>query len=106
MNRPAGLDADAILSLDRMVHEPARLLILTVLSGAESVEFNFVKQVTGLTKGNLSGHAARLEAAGYIDIDKEFRRKIPVTSYRITSAGKKALETYWEQLRNLQPQTR
>jgi DNA-binding PadR family transcriptional regulator len=81
-----------------MVHEPARLAILTVLSSAGSVEFKFVEAVTRLSKGNLNSHATKLEAAGYLTVGKAFRGKTPVTTYRITEKGRTALATYWKQL--------
>lgn len=83
-----------LLDVDRMVHEPARLAILTVLAEAEEVEFRFMETVTGLTRGNLSSHASRLEAAGYIEVRKTFRGRTPVTSYRITDTGRRALHGY------------
>lgn len=86
------------LDLDRVVHEPARLAILTVLASAESVEFKFLEAVTRLSKGNLNSHATRLEGAGYIEVEKGYRGRIPVTTYRITEAGRRALATYWQQL--------
>jgi DNA-binding transcriptional ArsR family regulator len=93
----------AIIDLDRMVHEPARLAILTVLSAAEQVEFLFLLRVTGLTKGNLSIQAQKLEAAGYVKTTKAFRGRVPVTSFKITAAGRRALLSYHEQLRSLLP---
>jgi DNA-binding transcriptional ArsR family regulator len=87
------------LDLDRVVHEPARLAILTVLAEAEEVEFRFLEEITGLTRGNLSSHASRLEEAGYITILKEFRGRKPLTSYRMTEAGRQALAAYRAQLR-------
>jgi DNA-binding transcriptional ArsR family regulator len=87
------------LDLDRIVHEPARLAILTVLAEAKEVEFRFLEQITGLTRGNLSSHASKLEEAGYITVHKEFRGRKPLTSYRITDAGRQALATYRAQLR-------
>jgi DNA-binding MarR family transcriptional regulator len=92
-----------ILDLDRMIHEPARLAILTVLSAAEDVEFLFLLKVTGLSKGNLSVQTQKLEAAGYLKTAKGFRGRVPVTSFRITAAGRKALSAYQEQLRALLP---
>lgn len=89
----------ALVDLDRIVHEPARLAILTVLAQAEEVEFRFVETVTGLTRGNLSSHASKLENAGYIEVEKAFRRRTPVTRYRITPAGRKALADYRDRLR-------
>jgi DNA-binding transcriptional ArsR family regulator len=89
----------AILDLDRMIHEPARLAILTVLAAAQDVEFLFLLKVTGLSKGNLSVQGQKLEAAGLIKSEKAFRGRIPVTKFRITSAGRKALSAYQDQLR-------
>ncbi len=87
-----------LLDLDRMVHEPARLAILTVLASAGSVEFKFMEQVTRLSKGNLNSHATKLETAGYLEVLKAFRGKVPVTSFRITEPGREALANYWRQL--------
>ncbi len=93
----------AILDLDRMVHEPARLAILTVLASAEEVAFLFLQRVTGLSKGNLSSHTQKLEAAGYLVTVKAFQGRIPVTSFRITEDGRTALHVYHQQLRALLP---
>jgi len=93
----------AILDLDRVVHEPARLAILTVLSAAEEVEFLFLLKVTGLSKGNLSAQAQKLEAAGYLQTIKAFRGRVPVTSFRMTDEGRSALLAYHAQMRALLP---
>jgi len=87
-------DPRALLGVDRLVHEPARFLMLAILSGAEEVEFKFLEETTGLTKGNLSSHASKLEEAGYIEIRKAFRGKTPVTSLRITREGTRAFNAY------------
>ena len=87
-----------LLELDRMVHEPARLAILTVLASANAVEFKFLEQVTHLSKGNLNSHATKLETAGYLEVLKAFWGKVPVTSFRITETGREALANYWKQL--------
>jgi DNA-binding transcriptional ArsR family regulator len=84
----------ALLELDRVVHEPARLAILTVLAAAEEVQFKFLEEALGLTRGNLSSHVSKLEDAGYLTVTKAFDEKLPVTSYRITARGRKALEAY------------
>lgn len=97
-------DLQPILNLDRTVHEPARLAILTVLAAAEEVEFLFLQRVTGLSKGNLSSHTQKLEAAGLIETRKSFRGRIPVTSFSITSQGRSALRAYHQQLRALLPE--
>lgn len=91
---PPDAEIHAALRLDRLVHEPARLALLAVLSGAEEVDFAFLLAATGLTKGNLSRQASKLEAAGYLTIQKYFRGKIPATSYRITAVGRAALTRY------------
>jgi DNA-binding MarR family transcriptional regulator len=91
-------DLESLLTLDRLVHEPARLVILTVLAEAEEVEFRFLETVSGLTKGNLSGHIAKLEEAGYVVVKKFFRGKLPATSLKITRSGRSALKTYRQQL--------
>lgn len=85
---------DNLLALDRLVHEPARLAILTVLSGAEQVEFGFLETVCRLSKGNLSSHLSKLEAGGLVAIEKSFRGKRPLTRASITGAGRKALDGY------------
>ena len=86
-------------SLDRLVHEPARLGILTILANAEDVEFKFVGTMLGLSNGNLSSHAQKLEDAGYIKVIKGYEGKKPTTSFRITAMGRKALANYWEGMR-------
>lgn len=83
-----------LLELDRTVHEPARLAILVLLSVVETADFLYILDETGLSKGNLSSHTAKLEEAEYITIEKAFVDKIPRTVYRITGAGEAALETY------------
>ena len=84
--------------LDRTIHEPARLRILTVLSGVDEADFKFLLNTLALTKGNLSSHVDRLEKAGYVNIIKSFNGKIPHTDFSITEAGAEALEKYWEDL--------
>src|SRR5664279_5048361 len=97
-------DPRAILDLDRLVHEPARLAILTVLASAEEVAFLFLQRVTGLSKGNLSSHTQKLEAAAYLETIKTFQGRIPVTSFRITEDGRLALKNYHKQMRALLPE--
>ena len=88
----------AVLTLDRLVHEPARLLILAVLANAREVEFTFLEKVSGLSKGNLSSHMSKLEAGGLIEVKKSFRGKRPLTELRITAAGRQALADYRQRL--------
>jgi DNA-binding transcriptional ArsR family regulator len=83
--------------LDRLVHNPSRLAIMAVLAGCERADFTFLEQVTELNKGTLSKGLTALEEAGYVEITKEFKGKMPNTSARLTSAGRKAFKTYSRQ---------
>jgi DNA-binding transcriptional ArsR family regulator len=87
--------------VDRMIHEPARLAIMALLSGAEQVDFLFLLRETALTKGNLSSHLAKLEEAGYVGIEKQFRGKIPLTLARLTPQGRTALQDYRKAMNGL-----
>ena len=89
MNRWAGLQ-----DVDRVVHEPARLMILGLLTSCGQADFVFLVNETGLSKGNLSSHLIKLEEAGYVSIEKTFRGKVPLTMARITKTGRTALLRY------------
>jgi DNA-binding transcriptional ArsR family regulator len=89
----------AIIEINRLIHEPARLAILAVLAGCESADFQFLLGATGLTKGNLSAQAIKLDEAGYVEIVKSFNGRVPATHYRLTPAGRQALGQYSQQLR-------
>ena len=88
-------------SVDRLVHEPARMGILTVLQRVRSVEFLFLQNVLGLTKGNLSSHLTKLENGGLVAITKTFVKKKPQTSVEITPQGREAIARHWDQLEKL-----
>ena len=81
--------------LDRIIHEPARLRILTILSSIDVADFNFLCNTLGLTKGNLSSHMDRLEREGYVVINKTFNGKVPHTEFKISEEGRTALHDYW-----------
>jgi len=83
-----------LVEINRIIHEPARLLILAYLSVVESADFLFLMNQTHLTRGNLSAHLSKLEAAGYVEIKKEFVEKIPRTLLRLTEKGRKAFQEY------------
>ena len=87
-----------LAAIDRLVHEPARLSILAVLKGVEEADFFFLLDQTALTKGNLSSHVGKLEAAAYVKVKKAFVGKIPRTVYRLTPKGEAALRRYREHL--------
>ncbi len=86
------------MEFDKVIHEPARLRIMMILSGIEQADFNFLLKTLSLTRGNLSRHIEKLESAGYLKIKKSFKGKIPNTSYQLTPKGSKALAQYWENL--------
>ena len=94
------------LILDRLIHEPGRLAILTVLSSVRDADFVFLQRATGLTKGNLSSHLAKLEAAGLVTIKKRFVRKKPNTNVSLTAVGKQRIADHWDQLERLRSRSR
>lgn len=87
-----------LIDVDRIIHEPARLVIIAILYAVESADFLYLLRETELTKGNLSSHLSRLEEAGYITIEKTFQGKVTRTICRLTGRGREAFRTYREQL--------
>ncbi|MBN1568921.1 MAG: transcriptional regulator [Acidobacteria bacterium] len=87
--------------LDRVIHEPARLLIVALLHGVREADFLYLLRESSLTKGNLSSHLAKLEEAGYVKIEKTYRGKVPLTIIRLTKAGRAAFEEYRASLSGL-----
>jgi DNA-binding HxlR family transcriptional regulator len=94
--RPAELP-----QLDRLIHERLRLGIVSALAINDSLSFNDLKRLLKTTDGNLSVHARKLEEADYIGCTKFFEGRIPRTEYRLTAAGRKALEEYLNQMEHL-----
>jgi DNA-binding MarR family transcriptional regulator len=88
-----------LVTLDRHIHEPARLLLVTYLSLIDEADFLFLLRETGLTRGNLSSHLSKLDEAGYVEIEKGFVGKKPQTICRLTEAGHEALITYRHNLK-------
>lgn len=84
--------------LDRVVHSRIRLAVLSLLAGVDRAEFTFLRDQVNTTDGNLSAHARKLEEAGYVDSEKRFDDRKPVTRYRITEKGRRALREYAERL--------
>jgi len=93
-------------SLDRVIHEPIRLGIVSALAVNETMSFNQLKELLKTTDGNLSVHARKLEEAQYISCDKYFEGRMPKTEYRLTAAGRRALETYLDHMEALIRATR
>jgi DNA-binding MarR family transcriptional regulator len=87
--------------LDRLVHEPLRLEILRALSVNESLSFSEMKRLLAATDGNLSVHARKLEDAGYIACAKSFQGRVPRTDYKLTAAGRRALDRYLDHMEAL-----
>ena len=87
--------------LDRVIHEPARLTIVALLAGVEQADFLWVLNESGLTKGNLSSHLAKLEGAGYVEIEKTYRGKTPLTLLTLTPQGQSAFRQYKKSLSGL-----
>ncbi len=84
--------------IDRVIHEPSRFTILAVLQGVDSADFTFLLRQTGLTRGNLSSHLGKLEAAGYVKVKKEFVDRIPRTLLTLTDKGRQAFESYRQRM--------
>jgi DNA-binding MarR family transcriptional regulator len=89
----------SLTSVDRLIHEPSRSVILAVLSAVQSADFLYLLHETGLTKGNLTVHLSKLEAAGYIKIEKTYRGKLPLTLCSLTEQGRQAFDNYRNQLK-------
>ena len=87
-------DLRILVEVDRIIHEPARLMIVAILSAVESADFLYLQRETGLTKGNLSSHLAKLEETGYVEIEKTYRGKLPLTVCRLTKTGQAAFKDY------------
>jgi DNA-binding HxlR family transcriptional regulator len=101
-----GAASRASLALDRLIHERVRLAIVSSLAVTESLTFNELKHLVGATDGNLSVHARRLEEAGYLECLKSFEGRVPRTEYRLTPAGREALEQYLAHMEGIIRSTR
>ena len=95
-----------LVAADKLVHEPARLAVLTALSACESADFVFLQRLTGLQPGNLSQHLAKLEEAGFVTLERAFFKKYPQTTVRITTEGRKAVTEHWKRLDALKQEVR
>ncbi|MBN1536448.1 MAG: transcriptional regulator [Anaerolineales bacterium] len=93
-DEPQGDAFRPLTDIDRLIHEPARLMILSFLEAVDSADYVFLMRVSGLTWGNLSSHMTKLEEAGYVTVKKEFLNKKPHSMAQLTLQGKQALEAY------------
>jgi len=103
---PGEAPARASLELDRIIHERVRLAIVSALAVNDTLTFNELKRLLGTTDGNLSVHARKLEEAGYVACHKSFEGRVPRTDFRLTLAGRQALERYLAHMEGLIRATR
>ena len=94
-------DFPGVKDIDKLIHEPARLILMANLFVVESADFLFLMNQTGLTFGNLSSHMSRLESAGLINVEKEFIDKKPNTRLSLTDEGRRAFAEYKDRMRHL-----
>jgi DNA-binding MarR family transcriptional regulator len=92
---------EELANLDRLVHEPARLSILTALTACQKADFLFLQRLTGLSAGNLSVHLSKLEEADLVNTEKKILAKRTNTLVSITEEGRRAIERYWQKLEDL-----
>jgi DNA-binding MarR family transcriptional regulator len=102
MPNPDGNTGLSVLTeIDRLVHEPARMAVMSLLYVLESADFIFLMNQTGLTWGNLSAHISKLEEVGYIEVKKGYKGKRPNTSLRLTDKGRQAFRQYALQMKQV-----
>ena len=93
---------DAVIQdIDRMIHEPSRLMIMAQLYVVQSADFLFLQNQTGMTPGNLSSHLSRLEDAGYVEVTKEFIERKPHTALALTKKGRGAFKDYRKKMKRV-----
>jgi DNA-binding MarR family transcriptional regulator len=95
---------EEITKLDRLIHEPARLAILTALNACQKADFTFLRRLTGLSAGNLSVQLSKLETAGLLSSEKKIKAKRTHTMVTITPKGAEAVQNYWKKMETLQAQ--
>ena len=95
-----------LAAVDRLIHEPSRLAILSALLACAEADFQYLLTVTGLTKGNLSSHLSKLEAGGLVAVEKGYQGKIPCTRARLTAEGRARVEAHWRDLERIRGKAR
>ena len=101
MKKNSDNNVPSIPTIDKLIHEPARLTIMAHLFVVQSVDFLFLQRQTGLTWGNISSHVSKLETAGYISVEKEFIDKKPHTTLKLTEPGRSALKVYKKNMKQV-----
>ena len=94
-------DFSSLTEVDRLIHEPARLVVMASLYVVESADYMFLMRQAGLTWGNLSAHLSKLEEAGYILIEKTYRGKRPYTLVRLSEKGRMVFKNYIQQMKSV-----
>lgn len=94
-------EVNPLAGIDPLIHAPARLMVITYLYVVESIDFVYLKRVTGLSWGNLSTHLTKLEDAGYVSIMKSFQDKKPHTMIQLTDAGREAFRNYKDEMQQV-----
>ena len=100
-NKDSSITPEPIANIDRLIHEPSRLTVMAHLYVVESADFLFLIRQTGMTWGNLSVHVSKLEAAGYLNVKKEFLGKKPHTIVSLTNSGRVAFDSYRESMKQV-----
>ncbi len=95
------MNDNPVEKIDKLIHEPSRMLIMSNLYVVESADFTYLVRMTGLTFGNLSGHMSKLEKAGYLTVNKEFREKKPQTTLSLTEEGRQAFKKYMSNMKGV-----
>ena len=99
--KEGNIDVNKLTDIDPLVHAPARLMVMTYLYVVDSLDFVYLKRVTGLSWGNLSTHLTKLEEAGYVRMKKSFQDKKPKTMIQLTKKGRKAFRTYKDEMQQV-----
>ena len=101
-----GSDLRSLAGVDRLIHEPSRAVIMAILAAVESADFLYLQRETGLTKGNLSVHLSKLEQAAFVNIEKTYRGKKPLTLCCLTEEGRQAFDAYRKQIQQFVDNTK
>lgn len=101
MPEPISDSPDGLADIDRLIHEPGRLILMAVLYVVQSADFTFLMTQTGLTWGNLSTHMTRLEEAGYIEVEKGYKGRRPNTMLKLTDKGREAFRKYRREMKGV-----
>lgn len=101
MSKKRDNEQSSIPAIDKIIHEPARLVIMAHLFVVESADFLFLQRQTGLTWGNISSHLRKLEDAGYVTVQKEFIDKKPHTTLKLTDEGRVAFQNYRKSMKQV-----